>query len=62
MPESSTNTPERGEHRSRIPRRRTIVLVGVGIVALLWILPWLIEAIDLGDGPPELDLAAIDRP
>jgi membrane-associated protein len=53
-----------GEQRTRwrVPRRRTIVLVGAAAVVALWIVPWLIEAIDLGDGLPEIDLSRIDHP
>ncbi len=62
MPESSAATSEQRKRRWRVPRLRTVALAGVAFAVLLWVVPWLIEAIDLGDGLPQLDLSRIDRP
>lgn len=51
---------ESGHHR--LPRVRWIVLGVFVLLALLWLLPVLVEALTEGDALPELDFSKISRP
>lgn len=45
-----------------MPPFRRILFVALGALAVLWIAPFVVEAIFKGDGLPDLDLANIARP
>ncbi|MGI9556893.1 MAG: DedA family protein [Solirubrobacterales bacterium] len=46
----------------RLPSFRRMLEVALGVVALLWVGPILVDTFVGGDGLPELDLTAVERP